>query len=173
MSDNHDAWTSTVVYAGGLTFHPKKPKSHLKIPNIATAIRIAHVVLEKQNLRSSWTGALQSLVDDGEIKGTLRVYRAWIVQRDITDKELSGKNEASHRDSFCSSLLEHPSLAQHAEFQVIKVIYYSPLARQYLTPRIEKQRRWSCRSSPSGSQMAYRYRMEILPNPVPRCTSWR
>jgi hypothetical protein len=125
MSDNHAAWTSAVVYSGGLTFHPNKPKSHLKIPNVATAIRIAHAVLEKQNLRSSWTGALQSLVDDGEIEGTLRAYRAWIVQRDINHKELSDKDEASHRDSFCSNLLEHPSLVPRAEFEVIKVIRYS------------------------------------------------
>jgi hypothetical protein len=138
MSDNHDAWTSAVVYAGGLTFHPNKPTSHLKIPNIATAIRIAHVLLEKQNLRSSWTGARQSLVDNGEIEEMLRVYRAWIVQRDITDKELSSKDEASHRDSFCSNLLERPSLVPRAEFQVIKVSHYSLLARQYLTARIEK-----------------------------------
>ena len=127
-----------IVYAGGLTFHPKKPTTHLKIPNIATALRIGHVVLEKQNLRSSWAGALQSLVDNGEIEGTLRVYRAWIVQRDITDKELSGKNEASHRDSFCSNLLEHPAVVPQAEFQMITVIHYSLLARQYLTSRIEK-----------------------------------
>src|SRR5215469_12518905 len=135
MSDNHNAWTSMVVYAGGLTFHPKKPTSHLKIPNIATAIRIANV-LGKQNLHSSWTGALQSLVNDGEIEGTLRVYRAWIVQRDITNNQFSSKDEASHEDSFCSSLLEHLSLVPRAEFQVIKVIHYPLLARQYLMPRI-------------------------------------
>ena len=132
MSDNHAAWTSLIVYFGGLTFHPDKPTSHLKIPNNVAAKRIARAVLEKYHLRSSWKEALECLIDDGEVEETLRVYRAWIVQRDITDNELSGKNEASHRDSFCSSLLEHPSLVPRAEFQVIKVIHYSLLARQYL-----------------------------------------
>ena len=160
------------MYFGGLTFHPNKPTSHLKIPNIVAHIRIAHTVLEKRDLRSSWTGALQCLVDDGKIEDALSVYRAWMAQRDVTVDDLSKKDEVSHRDDFYFQLLEHP-LVPRPEFQVIKVIHYSLLARQYLTPRIEKQHRWSCRSCPPGSQMAYRYRMEILPNPVPRCTSSR
>ena len=121
MSDNHAAWTSLIVYFGGLTFHPDKPTSHLKIPNNVAAKRIARAVLEKYNLRSSWKEALQCLIDDGEVEGTLRVYRGWIVQRDVTDHDLSKKDEASHRDSFCSNLLENPFLVPHPEFQVIKV----------------------------------------------------
>ena len=171
MSDDHAAWISLIVYFGGLTFHPDKPASHLKIPNIVEHKRIAQAVLEKCDLRSSWTGALQCLVDDGKIEEALRVYRAWMAQRDVTDDDLSKKDEVSHRDDFYFRLLEHSLLVPRPEFRVIKVIHYSLLARQYLTPRIEKQHGWSCRSCPLGSQMAYRYRMEILPNPVPRCTS--
>jgi hypothetical protein len=51
----------------------------------------------------------------------LRVYRGWIVQRDVTDHDLSKKDEASHRDGFCSNLLENPFLVPRPEFQVIKV----------------------------------------------------
>ena len=161
------------MYFGGFTFDPEKPTSHLKIPNLVAYIRIAHEVLEKRDLRGSWTGALQCLVDDGKIEDALSVYRAWMAQRDVTVDDLSKKDEVSHRDSFYFRLLEHPLLVPRPEFQVIKVIHYSLLARQYLTPCIEKQHRWSCRSCPPGSQMAYRYRMESLPNPVPRCTSSR
>ena len=121
MSDDHAAWTSLIVYFGGFTFHPDKPTSHLKIPNIVAHKRIAHAVLEKCDLRSSWTGALQCLVDDGKIEEALRVYRAWMAQRDVTNDDLSKKDEASHRDDFSFRLLEHPLLVPRPEFQVIKV----------------------------------------------------
>ena len=140
---------------------------------MVTDIRIARTVLKKRDLRTSWTGALQCLVDDGKVEEALGVYRGWIAQRDVSDDDLSRKDETSHRDEFCRYILEHPLLVPRPEFEVIKVIHYSLLARQYLTPRIGKQPKWSCRSSPPGWQMAYRYRMEILPNPVPRCTSSR
>ena len=171
MSDNHVAWTSLVVYFGGLTFHPEKPKSHLKIPNNVAAKRIANAVLEKYHLRSSWREALQYLVDDGEIEEALRVYRGWMVQRDTAYDALCNKDETSHRDSFCVDLLENPFLVPRREFRVIKVIHYSLLARQYLTPRVERQHKWLCRSCHPGSQTPDSHRMEILPNPVPKCKS--
>jgi len=134
VSDDHAAWTSLIVYFGGLTFHPEKPTPHLKIPNIVAHKRIARAVLETYDLRSSWTGALQCLVDDGKIEETLRVYRAWMARRDVTNDDLSKKDEVSHRDDFHFRLLEHPLLVPRPEFEVIKVTYYSLLARQYLTP---------------------------------------
>jgi pentatricopeptide repeat protein len=121
--DNNAAWTSLLVYFGGLTFSPENPTSHLKIPNIVAHKRIARAVLQKCDLRSSWTGALQCLVDEGKIEEALRVYRKWMAQRDVTNDDLSKKDKASHRDDFAFRLLEHPLLVPHPEFQVIKVIH--------------------------------------------------
>ena len=111
MSDNHAAWTSLIVYFGGLTFQADKPTSHLKITNRVAAKRIAHAVLEKYHLRSSWKEALRRLIDR-EVEGTLRVYRGWMVQRDVSGHDLSKKDEASHRDSFCFHLLETPRVGR-------------------------------------------------------------
>ena len=36
-----------MVYVGALTFDPKDPKTHLKIPNKVAAKRIAEAVLER------------------------------------------------------------------------------------------------------------------------------
>ncbi|RPB21818.1 hypothetical protein L211DRAFT_851052 [Terfezia boudieri ATCC MYA-4762] len=50
--EDHTSWRSLIVYFGGLTFHPEKPTTHLKIPNRVAANRIALAVLHKYDLRN-------------------------------------------------------------------------------------------------------------------------
>ena len=112
------------MYFGGLTFHPEKPKTHLKIPNKVAADRIALTVLDRYDLRNSLEVALQYLVSNGELERTLACYRQLIIQRDITIQELIRICEADHRDSFYFCLLRNHYLVPRTEFKVIKV---SPL----------------------------------------------
>ena len=147
------------------------PTTHLKITNNVAADRIALAVLEKYDLRNSLEEALQYLVNDGELERTLGCYRGLMMQRDITSKDLTDRSEADHRDSFSFCHLRNHFLVPRVEFEVIKVIHYSLLARQYLTSRVGRQNKWSYRSCLPGSRMADSYRMEILSNPVPKCTS--
>ena len=67
---------------------------------MVAANRIAHAILEKHHLRSSLKVALQCLIDDGKLEGTLGVYRGLMVQRDVTEQQLSKRDETFHRDSF-------------------------------------------------------------------------
>ncbi|RPB19295.1 DUF1703-domain-containing protein [Terfezia boudieri ATCC MYA-4762] len=55
--EDYISWRSLIVYFGGLTFHPEKPTTHLKIPNRVAANRIALAVLGKYDLRNSLTEA--------------------------------------------------------------------------------------------------------------------
>jgi hypothetical protein len=97
------------------------PTTHLKIPNSVTADRIALAVLEKYDLRNSFEEALRHLIDDGELERTLGCYRAMMMQRDITVKDLTRTRESEHRDCFYFCLLRNHYLVPCAEFQVIKV----------------------------------------------------
>ena len=106
MSNDHAAWTSLIVYFGGLAFHPDNPTSHLKIPNSVAADRIALAVLEKYDLRNFFEEALQHLIDDGEVERTLGCYRELMMQRDITIKDLTQTREQDHRDCFYSASYE-------------------------------------------------------------------
>ncbi|KAF8432803.1 hypothetical protein BGX38DRAFT_1146330 [Terfezia claveryi] len=42
--EDHTLWRSLIVYFGGLTFHPEKPTTHLKIPNRVAANQIALIM---------------------------------------------------------------------------------------------------------------------------------
>ncbi|RPB19292.1 DUF1703-domain-containing protein [Terfezia boudieri ATCC MYA-4762] len=118
--EDHTSWRSLIIYFGGLTFHPEKPTTHLKIPNRVAANRIALAVLHKYDLRNSLTEALQRLVNYGELDRTLGCYRELMMQRDITTDDLTQRSEANHRDSFYFCLLRNHSLVPRAEFKVIK-----------------------------------------------------
>ena len=85
------------------------------------ADRIALAVLEKYNLRNFFEKALQHLIDDGELERTLGCYREFMMQRDITIKDLTQTRESDHRDYFYFCLLRNRYLVPCAEFQVIKV----------------------------------------------------
>jgi hypothetical protein len=112
-----------MVYVGALTFDPKDPETHLKIPNKVAARRIASMVLERYQLSKSLVVALQTLVRDGDIERMLSCYRDLMTQRDVTIYDLNEQDEAKHRDSFCFSLLRNHHLLPRAEFKVTKVIH--------------------------------------------------
>ncbi|KIX05369.1 uncharacterized protein Z518_06241 [Rhinocladiella mackenziei CBS 650.93] len=118
--EDYSSWRSLTIYFGGLTFHPEKPTTHLKIPNRVAADRIALAVLRKYGLCNSLSEALRYLVDYGELEQTLGCYRELMMQRDVTTQDLTQTNEAAHRDSFYFSLLQNHFLAPRAEFKVIK-----------------------------------------------------
>jgi hypothetical protein len=113
-----------MVYFGALTFHPEDPVNHLKIPNNLAASHIASVVLERYQLSQSLVVALQTLVQDGDIKRVLSCYRDLMTQRDVTLRDLTKIDEGKHRGSFYFSLLRNHSLLPRAEFQVTKVIHW-------------------------------------------------
>ncbi|KIX09037.1 uncharacterized protein Z518_00115 [Rhinocladiella mackenziei CBS 650.93] len=118
--EDYSSWRSLTIYFGGLTFHPEKPTTHLKIPNRVAADRIALAVLRKYGLCNSLSEALRYLVDYGELEQTLGCYRELMMQRDVTTQDLTQTHEAAHRDSFYFSLLQNHFLAPRAEFKVIK-----------------------------------------------------
>jgi hypothetical protein len=113
-----------MVYSGALTFDPKKPKVHLKIPNEVAASRIARVVLGKYKLSQSLVVALQKLRQDGDVERVLSCYRDLMTQRDTTFDDLTTMTEGNHRDSFYFSLLRNHQLLPRAEFEVTKVIHW-------------------------------------------------
>ncbi|KIX08774.1 uncharacterized protein Z518_03431 [Rhinocladiella mackenziei CBS 650.93] len=114
------SWRSLLVYFGGLTFHPKKPTTQLKIPNRVAADRIALAILKKYNLHNSLEEALLYLVKYGELEPTLSCYRELMVQRDITAEDLTKKSEEHHRDSVYFCLLGS-RFASRPEVKVTKV----------------------------------------------------
>ncbi|KIX03383.1 uncharacterized protein Z518_06935 [Rhinocladiella mackenziei CBS 650.93] len=118
--EDYSSWRSLTIYFGGLTFHPEKPTTHLKIPNRVAADRIALAVLRKYGLCNSLSEALRYPVDYGELEQTLGCYRELMMQRDVTTQDLTQTHEAAHRDSFYFSLLQNHFLAPRAEFKVIK-----------------------------------------------------
>ncbi len=128
-----------MIYFGGLTFYPNDPANYLKIPNNIAAKRIALAVLDNYGLRDSLNAALEFLIHDGEIERVLSCYRDLMLQRDVTLDDLTKKTEEIHRDSFHFSLLQNYLLRPRVEFQVIKVIHGSLLARQYLTIDVSSQ----------------------------------
>jgi hypothetical protein len=112
-----------MIYFGALTFDPRDPANHLKIPNKVAARRIAHVVLERYKLSESLVVALQRLAQDGDIERVLSCYRDLMTQRDVNIDDLTRIDEGKHRDSFYFSLLRNHQLLPHAEFKVTKVIH--------------------------------------------------
>jgi hypothetical protein len=146
--------------------------THLKIPNRVAENRIARAVLDRYDLRNSLKVALRHLLDDGELDRTLGCYRELMIQRDVTGDDLTRTTEANHRDSFYFSLLRNHFLVPHAEFNVIKVIHYPLLARQYLTASIARPKKRSCRSRIRGSRAADSYRMEVLSDQLSKCTRY-
>src|SRR3954451_22595756 len=113
-----------MVYVGALTFDPKHPENHLKIPNQVAARRIAQAVLERFKLSMSLNVALQTLVQDGDIERVLNCYRDLMTQRDVTVGDLTHQDEAKHRGSFYFSLLRNHHLLPQAEYKVTKVIHW-------------------------------------------------
>jgi hypothetical protein len=119
VEHSRPAWRSLMLCYGGLTFDPKDPAHHLKIPNFVAAERIASAVLEKYELRETLDCALKGLEIDGDMRPLLRCYRKLMVQRDVHENDFR-KSEEIHRDSFYFSLLKNPSLGPQVEFELIK-----------------------------------------------------
>lgn len=111
-----------MLHIGGLTFCGDAKQ--LRIPNLVAAERFGNATLARLGLRLEDVDlALQNIVNTGDIRQALSLYRQMICQRDVHPNDFK-KTEEQHRDSFYFSFLgnSHPSLRRlEIEAKITKV----------------------------------------------------
>ncbi|KAI8344977.1 hypothetical protein B0O80DRAFT_504814 [Mortierella sp. GBAus27b] len=110
IATSKPAWLSYMLHIGGLTLCDDAKK--LRIPNLVAAERFGNATLARLGLRLGDVDlAFQNIINTGDIRQALLLYRQMIWMRDAHVDDLK-KTEEQHRDSFYVSFLGncHPSL---------------------------------------------------------------
>ncbi|KAI8344981.1 hypothetical protein B0O80DRAFT_38271 [Mortierella sp. GBAus27b] len=110
IATSKPAWLSYMLHIGGLTFCGDAKK--LRIPNLVAAERFGNATLARLGLRLGDVDlAFQNIINTGNIRQALLLYRQMIWMRDVHVNDLK-KTEEHHRDSFYVSFLGncHPTL---------------------------------------------------------------
>ncbi|KAI8344978.1 hypothetical protein B0O80DRAFT_534669, partial [Mortierella sp. GBAus27b] len=126
IEDSKPAWLSYMIHIGGLTFcvDNTQERKQLRLPNRVAATRFGDAVLKRHGLRLKDVHlAFQNIVNTGNIRQALSLYRQMICMRDVHSNDFM-KTEEQHRDSFYFAFLGncHPSLRRlKIEAKITKV----------------------------------------------------